>query len=234
MVYPIKGFIEVSFSDWPGKMAAVLFLPSCNFRCPYCQNHELVLLPGKYPDYPFPEILEKLRRQKGWIDGVCISGGEPTLHPWLPGLIRDLKAAGGEALRMKLDTNGSHPETLKALIDEGLLDYVALDIKGPLEENRYAAAAGISLRQKGLSRIQESIEILLAGKVEYEFRTTVVPTLIAEEEVYTLARQLKGARRYTLQNFSSRDPLQESFKNTPPFDEPIFRRMQEQVNEMIH
>ncbi len=234
MDYPIKGFIEVSFSDWPGKIVSVLFLPYCNFRCPYCHNHELVLLPEKYPDYPFPEILKKLRRQEGWIDGVCITGGEPTLHPWLPGLIRDLKVAYRNFLPIKLDTNGTHPEILKALMDEGLLDYVALDIKGPLEENRYATTAGVSFHEKGLFQIQASIEILLAGKVDYEFRTTVVPTLIAEEEVYTLARRLKGARRYTLQNFSPRDPLHEGFKKIPPFDEGIFRRMQDRVNEMIH
>ncbi len=230
----IKGFLETSFVDWPGKICSVLFLPHCNFRCPYCHNHPLVFHPDQYRSIPLEDVLERLRSFRGWIDGVCITGGEPTLHPWLPCLIRDLRAAGGDSLRVKMDTNGSHPEILKALIDEGLLDYVALDIKGPLEENRYATTAGVSLHEKGLSQIQASIEILLAGKVEYEFRTTVVPTLIAEEEVYTLARRVKGARRYTLQNFSPRDPLQEGLKNIPPFDEGTLRRMQDRVNAMIH
>jgi len=99
MNYPIKGFLETSFSDWPGKMAAVLFLPSCNFRCPFCHNHELVLRPQELPDYPLGEIVKALRRRRGWIDGICLTGGEPTLHAWLPALIRDLKPTLG-ALRM--------------------------------------------------------------------------------------------------------------------------------------
>src|SRR3972149_6713066 len=97
MDYPIKGFIETSFSDWPGKVVAVLFLPSCNFRCPYCHNHELVLLPEKYPNFPLQEILHSLRERTGWIDGGCLTGGEPTLHPWLASLIHELRSARGMA-----------------------------------------------------------------------------------------------------------------------------------------
>ena len=238
MDYPIKGFIETSFSDWPGKVVAVLFLPSCNFRCLFCHNHELILLPEKYPNFPLAEVLESLRKRKGWIDGVCLTGGEPTLHPWLPSLIHDLRSVKeltppGVSLGIKLDTNGTRPEVLEKLIDGGLLDYVAMDLKGPLQVNRYAAIAGIPMDAEGLARIQASVQILLAGRVDYEFRTTFVPTLLGEEEVYAIARRIPGARRYILQNFNPRDAMDEGLRNVAPFGDPALRRMQERVNEII-
>jgi len=238
MDYPIKGFIETSFCDWPGKVVAVLFLPSCNFRCHYCHNHELVLHPEKYPNFPLEAILQSLRERNGWIDGVCLTGGEPTLHPWLPSLIRDLrssleKTAAGSSLGIKLDTNGTHPEVLQKLIDAGLVDYLAMDLKGPLQVHRYAAIAGIPLDDGWLARIHRSTRILLEGKVDYEFRTTLVPPLIEEEEVYTLARQVRGARRYTLQNFNPRNAMDEDLRKGAPFEDGALRRMQSRVNEII-
>ena len=238
MNYPIKGFIETSFSDWPGKVVAVLFLPSCNFRCLYCHNHELVLRPEKYADFPLGEIVENLRKRQGWIDGICITGGEPTLHPWLPSLLRYLKSAAGltpsgVSLGIKLDTNGTRPEVLQSLMGERLLDYVAMDLKGPLEANRYARIAGVPLGGEELGRIQASMQILLQGPVECEFRTTLVPTFIGEEEIYALARKVRGAKRYTLQNFNPRDPLDEGLKSVAPFDEQTLRQMQVRVNEII-
>jgi len=238
MDYPIKGFIETSFSDWPGKVAAVLFLPSCNFRCRYCHNHDLVFLPEKYPDFPLGEIVGNLRKRSGWIDGICITGGEPTLHPWLPSLIRFLKSAAGlsppgVSLGIKLDTNGTRPEVLRNLRGEGLLDYVAMDLKGPLEAQRYASITGVPLGEEVMAQIQASIQILLQGPGDHEFRTTLVPTFIGEEEVYALARRVRGAKRYTLQNFDPRDPLEEGLKSVVPFDEQALRQMQERVNEII-
>ena len=238
MDYPIKGFIETSFSDWPGKVVAVLFLPSCNFRCRYCHNHELVLHPEKYPNYPLEEIRRCLRERSGWIDGACLTGGEPTLHPWLPSLIRDLRsdresAAPGGSLGIKLDTNGTHPEVLQELIDADLLDYVAMDLKGPLQVYRYAAITGIPLDAGWLARIYQSIQILLQGGVDYEFRSTLVPLLIEEEEVYTLARLVRGARRYTLQNFNPQNAMDEGLRKVAPFDDGALRRMQARVNEII-
>jgi pyruvate formate lyase activating enzyme len=236
MNYPIKGFLETSFSDWPGKVAAVLFLPSCNFRCPFCHNHELVLRPGELPDYPLEEILKALRRRRGWIDGVCLTGGEPTLHSWLPALIRDLRPAL-RSLRMeagiKLDTNGSNPDCLEGLVRENLVDYVAMDLKGPLTADRYGALAGSALAEDGLAAIEASIRILLGGKVDYEFRTTLVPTLIGEEEVYDLARRIRGARRYTLQSFNPRDPLDSGLKKVAPWDDKTLQRIQTRVNEIL-
>jgi pyruvate formate lyase activating enzyme len=238
MDYPIKGFVETSFSDWPGKVVAVLFLPCCNFRCLYCHNHELILRPQKFPDFPLEWVLEGIGKRKGWIDGVCLTGGEPTLHPWLPSLIHDLRSARelnppGGSLSIKLDTNGTRPEVLKKLIEDGLLDYVAMDLKGPLQLHRYEAITGIPLGAEGLGRIQMSVEILLNGWVDYEFRTTFVPTLLQEEEVYALARRIQGARRYILQNFNPRDAMDEGLRDLAPLEDGSLRRMQERVNEII-
>jgi pyruvate formate lyase activating enzyme len=236
MDYPIKGFLETSFSDWPGKMAAVLFLPSCNFRCPFCHNHGLVLRPDELPDYPLGEILKALQRRRGWIDGVCLTGGEPTLHPWLPGLARELRPAlsglGMEA-GIKLDTNGSNPACLEGLIGEKLVDYVAMDLKGPLEASRYESLAGVPFSEDRLAGIHASVRLLLEGRVDYEFRTTLVPSLIGEEEVYELAGRIRGARRYTLQNFTPRDPLDQSLRKVAPWDEEKLKRMQARVNEIL-
>jgi len=238
MNYPIKGFLETSFSDWPGKIASVLFLPSCNFRCRYCHNYELVLRPENYPDFPWKVILAGLQEHKGWIDGVCLTGGEPTLHPWLPRLIRELRldrglTLKGEPLSIKLDTNGTNPEVLEELIDEGLLDYVAMDLKAPLQADRYSAITGASLGEKEMSRILASIQILLSGKVDYEFRTTLVPTLIAEEEIYALARRIRGTPRYRLQNFRPQETLDRSLRKLAPVDLELLRRIQKRVDEII-
>jgi pyruvate formate lyase activating enzyme len=134
---------------------------------------------------------------------------------------------------IKLDTNGSNPECLETLIRENLVDYIAMDLKGPLEANRYAVLAGNPLGDDRLGEIQASIQILLEGKVDYEFRTTLVPTLIREEEVYELARRIRGARRYTLQSFNPRDPLDSGLKKVAPWDDETLRRMQTRVNEII-
>jgi pyruvate formate lyase activating enzyme len=239
MDYPIKGFLETSFSDWPGKMASVLFLPSCNFRCRYCHNHELVLRPEKYSNFPWEVILAGLQKRKGWVDGVCLTGGEPTFHPWLPRLIRDLRAAkdltiNGEPLSIKLDTNGSNPDVLQELIGEGLVNYVAMDLKAPLQADRYSAITGTSLGVEEMARIQASVQILLYGKVDYEFRTTVVPALLDEEEIYAMARRIRGAPHYNLQNFNPRETLDGSLRNLAPVEPELLKRMQKRVKEIIH
>jgi pyruvate formate lyase activating enzyme len=238
MSYPIKGFLETSFSDWPGRVVSVLFLPSCNFRCPFCHNHGLVLQPEKFDSFPWEVILERLQRRRGWIDGVCLTGGEPTLHPWLPRLIRELRSnrkltpAGGP-LGVKLDTNGTRPEILAELRSARLIDYVAMDLKAPLRPDRYSALTGVPCGEEQVGRIQASIQILLEGKMDYEFRTTVVPALLEEEEVYALARSIRGARRYTLQSFNPREALDEGLRKAAPTDPATLQRMQERVNGII-
>jgi pyruvate formate lyase activating enzyme len=134
---------------------------------------------------------------------------------------------------IKLDTNGSNPACLEGLIREKLVDYVAMDLKGPLEASRYGPLAGVPFTGDRLAGVQTSIRLLREGNVDYEFRTTLVPSLIGEEDVYALAREIRGARRYTLQSFNPRDPLDGGLKKVAPWDEETLRRMQNRVNEIL-
>lgn len=223
----IKGFLETSFLDWPGKICSVLFLPGCNFRCPYCHNHPLVFSPARLTSIPLEEVLSRLYAFRGWIDGVCITGGEPTLHEDLPLLIQKIKEGG---FSVKLDTNGSRPEMLGKLIEEGRVDFVSMDVKGPLDSFSYRRAAGLPV---DLSLISRSIEILKGEKVGYQFRMTVVPTLHSEEEVRILGKQLRAGPRLILQNFNPEDPLDPALKKALPYDPKVLKEMEKTVQEMI-
>lgn len=224
----IRGFLETSFLDWPGKVVSVVFLPGCNFRCPFCHNHSLVLNPGGLEEIPRTYIMARLAELEGWVDGVCISGGEPTIHPHLPSFIAEIKGLG---LPIKLDTNGSNPHVLQSLVEEGLVDSVAMDVKGPLDEVSYARAAGVPV---DLEKIRESICFLKQGKVDYRFRTTVVPALHKEEDLLHLAHQLSGSSSFTLQNFNPEDPLDPRLKGTSPYTEEWLQEMEVRISSILH
>jgi len=183
--------------DWDGKISSVLFLPTCNFRCPFCHNVNLVLCPEKLDTIPFEYIEDQLKKQKGWTDGVCITGGEPTLHSSLPELCSRIKKMG---LMVKLDTNGTNPTMLKELMDMKLVDYVAMDIKAPLTIEKYSKATGVNA-EKLLENVKESIRLLMESGIDYEFRTTVVPSIHSLEDIKQISRSLKGCRKYVLQKF---------------------------------
>jgi pyruvate formate lyase activating enzyme len=223
----IKGFLETSFLDWPGKLCSVLFLPSCNFRCPYCHNHPLVFHPEQYVTLPLEDIFARLHSLRNWIDGVCLTGGEPTLHTGLPLLIREIKR---NRFLVKLDTNGSNPQMLKHLIEGGEIDFVSMDVKAPLDPFRYSRSSGLSI---DLKPILESIEILKRGNLEYEFRMTIVPGLHREEDIQTLGDQLRVGRRFILQNFNPENPLDPSLKNIVPYDPKVLKKIERQVHEMV-
>lgn len=223
----IKGFLETSLSDWPGKLCSVLFLPACNFRCPYCHNHALVFHPEQVATIPLEDILGRLRFLRNWIDGVCLTGGEPSLHTDLPVLIREIKR---RRFLIKLDTNGSNPQKLEELIEAGEVDFVSMDVKAPLDSFRYSRAAGLPVQ---LEAILESIEILRRGKVDYEFRMTVVPGLHEEDDIQTLGNQLRVGPRFVLQNFNPENPLDPSFKNIAPYDPGRLRKIEREVQKMI-
>jgi pyruvate formate lyase activating enzyme len=183
--------------DWDGKISSVLFLPTCNFRCPFCHNVNLVLYHEKMETIPFEYIEEQLEKQKGWADGVCITGGEPTLHSSLPELCSRIKKMG---FMVKLDTNGTNPTLLKELLDLKLLDYVAMDIKAPLTIEKYSKATGVNA-EKLLENVKESIRLLMTSGIDYEFRTTVVPSIHTLDDIKQVCRSLKGCRKYVLQKF---------------------------------
>jgi pyruvate formate lyase activating enzyme len=227
MLPPIKGFLETSFLDWPGQVCAVVFLPGCNLRCRYCHNHELVLHPERLDDWAPQEVLRRLRKLRGWVDGVCITGGEPTLHLHLADLIRLFKREG---LRVKLDTNGTRPRVLRELLRGNLLDYVAMDVKAPLDEQSYRRLCG---RPADIHAIRESISLLKrsgARNIGHEFRLTALPGFHSEEEVCRLAWELRGAARFTIQNFSPTNPLDATLRQAPPFAEAELEQLRQRVN----
>ena len=190
--------------DFPGRVACTVFLGGCNFRCPFCHNSEL--LDGTEEQVMDDKaLLSFLTKRKGILDGVCITGGEPTLKKELPQLLREIKALG---YPVKLDTNGYRPEVLKALVEEGLVDYVAMDIKNSPDE--YGKTVGLS--KMDISRIEESIRFLAKGNVDYEFRTTVVSQLHTKKSIEDMGKWLldtAGApvKQLFLQPFVDRDTV---------------------------
>ena len=217
---PIKGFLETSFIDWPGKLCAILFVGGCNFRCPFCHNHPLVLAPEGMETIPFAEIMGRLAARKNWLAGVCISGGEPTLSPGLPALIVRLKAEGWA---IKLDTNGSRPEVLAQLLADNLLDMVAMDVKTVLVQDKYERCAGGPV---DLGAIQKSIDLLSYSDISHEFRMTIAPGLHTEEDIIAWNQQFDRSRsRLTLQNFNPRTTLDVRFEKEQGFAPEIFSRL---------
>ena len=223
----IKGFLETSFVDWPGKVCSVLFLPYCNFRCPYCHNHPLVLYPERYRSIPFETILRRLRSFEGWIDGVCLTGGEPTFHAGLFHLVQEIKRHG---FLVKLDTNGSNPQMLENLIEARAIDFISMDVKAPLDPFRYRRSIG---RPIDLDLILKSIEILKKGGVEYQFRMTVVPELHPKDDIRNLGLQLKAGPRFILQNFNPEHPLDSSLKDTLSYDPKVLKEIENEVQKMV-
>jgi pyruvate formate lyase activating enzyme len=223
----VKGFWETSLVDWPGKLTAVLFLPGCNFRCPYCHNHPLVINPERFETIPLKYILRRLKELKGWIDGVCVTGGEPTVNPSLPVLLEQLKEEGWA---VKLDTNGTFPGRIEELIDRGLVDCVAMDIKAPLNSRSYSRCSGVFV---DISTIRQSISLVASKEIDYTFRMTVVPSLLIEEQVCEAALQLVGTRKLLLQDFNPSDPLSPELREVEPFGEMRLQRMQGRVDAIL-
>ena len=189
----INGFQKLTLLDFPGKVACIVFTPGCNFRCPFCHNASLVThIDGERIEEE--EILSYLKKRQGLLDGVVVTGGEPTLQGDLANFLGKVKALG---YAVKLDTNGTSPEKLKTLVEKGLVDYVAMDIKNTAA--KYPVTAGCE--SAVLGKVEESIDFLLADTVDYEFRTTVTAELHTPQDIGDIAKRIKGAKRYFLQNF---------------------------------
>ena len=190
----IHGIQKLTLVDYPGHPAAILFTGDCNFRCPFCQNASLVLSSSSEPLIADEEIFSFLTKRKVMLDGVVVTGGEPTLQKDLIPYLGRLKGLG---YLVKLDTNGYRPDVLEKAMESGYVDYVAMDIKTSLDE--YPVVAGI--KNLDVSRIERSVELLKSGAVDYEFRTTVVEPLHHKENFEKIGELLKGCRRYYLQSF---------------------------------
>lgn len=222
--------IETSLIDWEGKIVSTLFVSSCNFRCPYCYNCDLILHPENFPDISHREINNYLLERKDFIDGICMSGGEPTLYPDLSAYFKGIK---GKGFLIKLDTNGTNPKLLKNLIDFGLVDYIAMDIKSSLDFDNYSKAAGTKDKMM-LEKVKESIELIMNSKIDYEFRTTVVPLLHPEEAIVKIARYISGAKKYVLQNFSPLEKtLDPSFQKIKPYSDEKIQELSEKAKKYV-
>ncbi len=209
-----SGLQKISLIDYPNKLASVLYTPGCNLRCPFCHNWRIVVEP-KPPFLQEAVALEILENRKRYVDAVVVTGGEPTMHKELPKFLAKLKAHG---FLVKLDTNGFYPYMLEECLP--YLDYVALDVKTSLEKYKLLGTKDIS----GLSR---TVEMLKIGKVEYEFRTTVVPEFVTAEDLPRICELVKGAKTHAFQQFVPQDTLDKRFECLKPYAPKVIKEFAE-------
>lgn len=190
----IYGYTQLTLLDYPGKLASTVFVGGCNYRCPYCHNADLVTCSTNQPVIPEASILRHILKRKNALEGVCITGGEPTIYKDLPQFIEKVKDIG---LLVKLDTNGTNPAMVKYLHEQGLIDYVAMDIKS--SPSGYAKAVGLG--DISMSEVFETAEFLLRGTIDYEFRTTVVDGIHEADDFEKIGKWIGGAKRYFLQAY---------------------------------
>ncbi len=222
----IVGFLKTSLLDWDGHVVANVYLPRCNFRCPFCHNGDLVTNPESLAEVPLSEVMNYLRENSEFLDGVVITGGEPTLHPDLPELIRELRQTG---LKVKLDTNGTNPEMLRDLIDSNLVDYIAMDLKAPLN-SKYEDVVGCSVP---LEKIKESITLIMQSGIDYEFRTTVVPILLTAQDIESIAAFIGGAKKYALQQFRPGNCMDPNLNVIRPYNKGTMLGMAEKAKQYV-
>ena len=189
----IKGLQKTTLLDFPEKLACTVFTGGCNFRCPFCHNASLVVRAGEVESISEEEFFSYISKRSKMLDGVCITGGEPLLNQDISDFIKKIRSLG---LLVKLDTNGSFPDKLEALLDEGLLDYVAMDIKN--SKDKYASTSGI---ERFPAEIEKSIDVIINKAPDYEFRTTVVRELHTAQDILAIAERIKGAKKYFLQSY---------------------------------
>ncbi len=213
----IKGIEKFAPLDFRGYISSTVFLGGCNFRCPYCHNADLVLRPETLETIPLDFFASYLDSRKGWLEGVCVSGGEPLLEDSLDVLLRIIKERN---LLVKLDTNGSLPDRLEGLIRSGLIDQVAMDVKAPL--GRYREVTRSEVEGEAVFR---SIEILRSSGVLYLFRTTVVPQLVGERDLLEIAQMLHGAPLFQVQQFSGKNTIDEEYARIQPFSPEEINRL---------
>ncbi len=229
------GLLKQSLTDYPGKIAAVLFSRGCNLRCPFCHNAHLLVKPGRTgmaDEIETPELIPFLEERRGFLDAVVFSGGEPTINPELPQVIKQVKETG---YLVKLDTNGSNPLMLDQLLQQELLDYVAVDIKAPMEYEKYLQASG-RLTFEEFFNVRSCINLLKTATVMVEFRTTVVPLWHLPDDIAEIARYIEGARLYSLQQFNPRTTLDPELSGVKPYSkaelEEIAARCQPYVQKV--
>lgn len=210
------GIEKFTLIDYPGKVACILYTIGCNFRCPYCHNPELV---EETTDIKISEaeVFDFLDTRNGMLDGVVITGGEPTIHPELTSVMEKIKSKG---FLVKLDSNGTNPALLEESIKRNLVDYIAMDIKAPF--SKYAETVN---RSVNLANIEKSIKLIMASGVEYEFRTTVIKSLLSPSDIEEIGKEIKGAKHYFLQKFVSNKILNPQFKKKTTYSNDEFQNI---------
>ncbi|MBQ4645598.1 MAG: anaerobic ribonucleoside-triphosphate reductase activating protein [Clostridia bacterium] len=220
----INGFQKLTILDYPGKVACIVFTPGCNFRCPFCHNASLVTHIDKETYIDVDEVLAYLKKRQGLLDGVVITGGEPLLQDGIEEFIAEIKSLG---YSVKLDTNGSFPEKLISIVEKGLVDYVAMDIKNSKE--KYGMTVGVE--DFDITPIEKSVDFLLQNKVDYEFRTTIVKDFHTIDDIQDIVVWLKGAHKYFLQNFVDSGDLISG--GLEPVSALLLKEMKEKASEFI-
>lgn len=221
----IGGLRRVSLIDYPGFVSATVFLQGCNFKCPYCHNPELVDPSLFRTSIKENSVIEFLDSRKGKLDAVTICGGEPTIQENLGTFIKQIKKMG---FAVKLDTNGSQPHVIKDLLAEKLVDYIAMDVKSPLDKY-----GDIVKAQVNSDSIKESIKLILKASIPYEFRTTVVQSLLEEDDILHISKLISGASHYVLQNFVSSITLDRKFQKEKTFSEEKLQGIKSRLEKHI-
>jgi pyruvate formate lyase activating enzyme len=242
----IGGLQKLTLIDYPGKIAATVFLIGCNFRCVFCYNSDFVLPEKIKKQKPIPQkdFFNFLKERKSLLDAVCVGGGEPTIWKDLPNFIKKIKKIG---FLVKLDTNGSNPTMLRYLIDKKLVDYIAMDIKAPLSakiQNPKATLRGVSRSARSnkiqnyekvvgvrvnLNKIKKSIDIIKNSGLDYEFRTTVVPSLHTKEDILQIAREISFTKKYFLQNFLPKTTIDSELEKIKPYPQEFLLEIQKLI-----
>ena len=222
----VAGLMPVSMVDWEGKLAAIIFLSGCNLRCPYCHNPELIKKDGG-SSLPWEKVVGQLSEKKGWVDGVVITGGEPTICDDLIDIAGEIRSAG---FPVKLDTNGTHPEVVKGLIEKSLIDFVAMDVKAAFKNY------DIVTRVRGqAAKVKETIELIETAGIDHEYRTTIVPGFVGDDDIVEIAKYLSahGARRYFIQQFNSGTVLEANLRAVHPFPPAYVQAVADRANEFL-
>ncbi len=221
----IKGFIGTTLIDFPGRVASIVFVGGCNFRCPFCHNPDLVLNFKALTTISEEEALEKIKKRIGFIDGVEITGGEPLIYKDIDDFIIKIKELGFD---VKLDTDGYFPDRLSSILDKGIVDYVAMDIKTSPEKYSYACG-----RKVDFSRIKSSIELIMDRAKEYEFRTTAVPKIVELNDFLKIAELIEGAELYAIHEFRPIETINKEFTKIKPYPHEFLEEAKRIVSPFV-
>lgn len=228
----VAGIIEESKSHHPGALSYVILTQGCNFKCHYCYNSPSARIfdPEEVSDSKIDEILLYLEENKDKYEAVVVTGGEPTLHKNLPDVLKKIKEMG---LIVRLETNGSHPKVLSQIVSNGLVDYVAMDVKAPLAKDKYKDIAGVTISTSQLGKINQSIRILTRSKVEYEIRTTLIKQKHSFHDILDICNTIVGCKRYCLQDFDADIAHDKTYTSFSGYDQKELERMIKAINPEI-